>query len=426
MEINNEYPAGGLPTWNISYHDMPCIDDSVIHGWRPKLESYIYGYNLEIKYLPVTADILYSVIHDTRPVNLSIRECNLGNMSYALPNTIRNLGLKDNKLTELNNLPAGLQLLDCSGNKIERLEGIPNSLSILICHNNPLRHLEIQNPITANLQELDCSKCNLTELPELPPSLQKLTCHGNTGLAKLPQIPAELVFLNCSLCSLTELPEFPEGSKLKVLKCISNELTALPLLPPMLESLECSYNKLIYLPSNLPDTLMDLNCSHNQLTNLPLNLSSLTKLDTLYCAANKLTWLPDLPTSLCEIDCSNNNLYIFPMQIPSGLTWLDCRHNPMLQWLPAMPSELGYIRLDTVPLPLDESEDFAEITPEIITYINNEHERLFRKWICDRLAVYKTELLERQLDITMNPDRISRLIRTGELGHLGTWYDSFS
>jgi hypothetical protein len=98
----------------------------------------------------------------------------------------------------------------------------------------------------------------------------------------------------------------------------------------------------------------------------------------------------------------------------------------MLQWLPAMPSELGYIRLDTVPLPLDESEDFAEITPEIITYINNEHEHLFRKWICDRLAIYRQELLERQLEITMNPDRISRLIQSGEIGPLGTWYDSFS
>jgi len=90
-----------------------------------------------------------------------------------------------------------------------------------------------------------------------------------------------------------------------------------------------------------------------------------------------------------------------------------------------MPNGLGYIRLDTVTLPLDESEDFAEITPEIITYINKEHERLFREWLFNRLAVYRPELLERQMEITMNPDRIFRLIQNGELGPLGTWSDSF-
>ncbi len=443
----NEYPADGLPTWNISYHTTAGIDDAFIQSSRPKLESYSYGYNLEIKYLYVTADILYSLIHDTRPVNLSIRESGLENMNYQLPNTIRKLDLRGNKLTELPVLHLGLNSMDCSGNKIERLDTLPDSLHILICNNNPLRSLNISNPISSNLQELDCSKCSLTWLPELPQGLLRLKCSCNPGLTKLPQIPATLEFLNCSICSLHELPEFPVDSKLKELKCTGCDLTNLPPLPPKLEILKCHCNKLTYLPTPLPDTLtelvcssnylaslpiplpnsiVDLNCSSNKITRLPPDLSSLSNLDSLHCSANKLIWLPELPASLTELNCRNNNLSVFPMQIPIGLTWLDCRDNTQLQWLPPLPHGLSYARLDTVPLPLDASEDFAEITPETITYINREHEYLFRKWLSDHLDVYRTELLERQLEITMNPDRISRLIQNGEIGPIGTWNDTFS
>jgi hypothetical protein len=435
-----------IPTITITYHGTPGINDEYVSHMRSYLESYANGYNLGIKYLHVNPSSLYYLIHNTRLINLTIIECGLEDLPSELPNTIRKLELRKNKLTKLSELPSNLELLDCSENRIEWLDTLPDSLRVLICYNNPIQCITLSNLIFSNLQELDCARCNITDLTELPQGLLRLNCLGNVGLAKLPQIPATLEFLDCSLCILHELPEFPSDSKLKVLKCTDSGIKYLPLLPPKLEILKCHGNNLTYLPSPLPDTitelvcscnylislpdtlpsdLVDLDCSSNKITKLPTSLSSLTKLDTLYCAANKLTWLPELPTSLCEIDCSNNNLCIFPMQIPSGLTWLDCRHNPMLQWLPAMPSELDYIRLYTVTLPLDESEDFAEITPEIITYINNEHARLFMKWLSDRLAVYKVELLERQLEITMNPDRISRLIQNGELGPLGTWYDSF-
>jgi Leucine-rich repeat (LRR) protein len=50
------------------------------------------------------------------------------------------------------------------------------------------------------------------------------------------------------------------------------------------------------LPDNLPSTLIELYCSQNQLTSLPDNLPlSLQELD---CGHNKLTSLPDLPLSL--------------------------------------------------------------------------------------------------------------------------------
>lgn len=381
---------------------MSELNDEFIKSIRSHPKFYTREFNLRIRFIPVTADKLGKLLQDTIPETLIIKECGLDNMNYELPNTIRNLGLSNNKLTELSHIPPAVEVLECIGNKIERLDGIPDSLRILTCRHNPLHSISFCNPLSSNLRELDCSNCLLTCLPELPHTLQKLDCSQNLYLAKLPLLPLGLEYLDCSKCILTELPEFPAGSKLTVLKC--------------------QFNQLERMPCQLPESLMDLDCSHNKFTCLSSPLPP--NMDTLNCSANKLTWLPDLPNTLTELDCRDNKLSIFPCTIPPGLSWLDCRNNTNLTWLPQLPLGIGYIRLDTVSIPLDESEDYAEITPEIIEYINLEHFRVFQTWLSSRLAVYRAELLERQVEITLNPDRIVRLIRNGELGEIGTWNDS--
>jgi Leucine-rich repeat (LRR) protein len=279
----------------------------------------------------------------------------------------------------------------------------------------------------------------------LPHTLEKLNCSENKALANLPAMPVTLEYLDCSGCVLTYLQDFPADSELKVLNCMSNKITRLPQLPTKLVTLKCAYNLLVSLPAPLPNKLCYLECSFNHLTNLPTPLpesledlicshNRLTSLpsplpanmDTLHSAANKLSWLPELPNKLSELDCQNNNLSVFPIPVPITLTWLDCRDNPMLKWLPKLSVNMSYMWQDNVSLPVNEYEDLVEITPEIMEYVNMENERLFNKWLCDRLSVYRSELLERQLEITLNPDRVSRLIRNGELGELGTWSESLS
>ncbi len=372
-----------LPICDITYHEMASLNDEFINSIRSHPGFYNKKYNVRIRFIPVTADKLGKLLQDTSPDTLIIKQCGLNNMNYKLPDTIRNLQLSDNRLTELSHIPTQTEFLDCSGNELKRLEGLPDSLRILICKHNPISTISFinNNPLSANLRELDCNYCLLTCLPDLPHTLQKLDCSQNLYLAKLPVLPVALKYLKCSMCVLTELPE-------------------------------------------LPDSLMDLDCSHNKITYLPVMLP--TNMDTLNCSANKLTWLPELPNSLTELDCRNNNLTIFPGTIPPGLSWLDCRNNTGLTLLPQLPLGMGHIRLDTYAIPLDESEDYVEITPEIITDINHQHEILFREWLSSRLTVYRMELIERQAEITLNPDRIARLIRNGELGELGTWGDSFS
>ena len=86
------------------------------------------------------------------------------------------LNLSSSNLTELNGLPANLQILYCSGNQLSELNGLPANLQILYCGNNQLTKL---NYLPVDLLELYCRHNQLTELKDLPDNLQKLDCNGN-------------------------------------------------------------------------------------------------------------------------------------------------------------------------------------------------------------------------------------------------------
>ena len=82
------------------------------------------------------------------------------------------------------------------------------------------------------------------------------------------------------------------------------DLTVIPegMLPPTLQYLQCTGNKLTSLPS-LPQNLKELNCGWNQLTSLPELPPTLQE---LYCSNNQLTSLPELPPTLKILYYSNN------------------------------------------------------------------------------------------------------------------------
>ncbi len=107
-----------------------------------------------------------------------------------------------------------------------------------------------------------------------------------------------------------------------------------------LTSLSCSDNKLTALPE-LPSTLTSLSCSDNQLTALPANLSELKNLWMLNCSDNKLTALPELPSTLVILYCCDNTLTVLP-KLPSTLETLVCSEN-LINSLENLPETLRHL-----------------------------------------------------------------------------------
>jgi Leucine-rich repeat (LRR) protein len=95
-------------------------------------------------------------------------------------------------------------------------------------------------------------------------------------------------------------------------------LTELPELPTDLEILYCSNNQLRILPDTLPAGLIHLDCHKNQLRTLPDTLPA--SLRVLCCSHNRLMRISDtLPVGLLEFACSNNQLTWIPDTLPTGL-----------------------------------------------------------------------------------------------------------
>ncbi len=72
-------------------------------------------------------------------------------------------------------------------------------------------------------------------------------------------------------------------------------------------TLDISHLDLTNLPQNIPTTVQHLFCSNNTLTSIS-SLKYLKNLLVFDCCCNKLTKLPELPESVVEINCRNNNI----------------------------------------------------------------------------------------------------------------------
>ena len=177
-------------------------------------------------------------------------------------------------------------------------------------------------------------KIGVTSLPELPPYLDALICTNNK-LTSLPVLPKSLKYLYCNYNQLSTLPELPKS--LKYLYCNNNELSILPKLHHTLEILVCNNNNLTQLPP-LPQGLLKLNCNYNNLQLLPGYIYFGLQRRLLNSEPLDTDYKSDtLPPSLLELSCANNLLVTLPNL--TNIQLLNCSYN-RLDKLPELPDSL--------------------------------------------------------------------------------------
>jgi Leucine-rich repeat (LRR) protein len=182
------------------------------------------------------------------------------------------LDISNNNMTVLpNNLPNSIKTLICRSNKLTSISQLPNQLEKLLCSGNLLTQLPT---LPSTILELDCYDNRLTNLPTLPNGLRILYSAANP-LSNLPTLPNSLLKLYCYENTLSELPELPNS--LQLLHCASNNLIQLPILPSNLITLDCSSNSSLSCLPSFPSTLTSIYLSQTLIGcigNMPSNLKN--------------------------------------------------------------------------------------------------------------------------------------------------------
>jgi hypothetical protein len=152
-------------------------------------------------------------------------------------------------------------------------------------------------------------------------------------------------------CSNCSLASFYtfQSSSLSTLSCDGNFLTSLPNFPTSMSYINCSNNNLTSL--NLPLTLSYLNCSLNQLTSLPSVLPSGSY--TFLADNNQIQVLPSaLPDTIVTMSMNNNtSLLNFSLTpLPAQLGYLSFNNCPNIGSLPSIPTGVLYLSLQSCSL----------------------------------------------------------------------------
>jgi Leucine-rich repeat (LRR) protein len=194
---------------------------------------------------------------------------------------------------------------------------------------------------------LDLSKQHLTELPKdihLYTKLKKLYVSFNY-LTELPNnLPPSLIEIRCYNNNLESLPDTLPDS-LEILSFDNIDIHddydvddfGITIAESYRDYLE-NRNIITSLP-NLPKTLKTLSCIYTDLKDLPEILPPL--LETLDCSGNELYKLPDIPHSLKILHCSNNQLMCLP-DLPDTIEILYCEDNPFCDELDFVVNEKTY------------------------------------------------------------------------------------
>lgn len=150
-------------------------------------------------------------------------------------------------------LPKGLKELDCSICSLKSLS--PPSLRILQCANNCLSSID---NLPIGMQYLNCSQNQIVSLPiHLPLGLISLNVSHNM-LETIPPLPLKLNVLNCSYNNISKLC-FPNDSNLRVLDCGRNLLVEVPALPETIHDVTLVGNKITFIDTTkLPSSLNHL------------------------------------------------------------------------------------------------------------------------------------------------------------------------
>ena len=181
-----------------------------------------------------------------------------------------------------------------------------------------------------NVTILDVSNKNISDLTGILDFalLDTLNCSANRLMALDVSSLDSLKLLSCYDNYLTSL-NVENDTLLEVLLCNYNYLTALDLSKNLeLLRLECNGNNLEALDLSLNTKLMTLNCNSNYITSAGFDLSANDSLVNLNCSNNKLTTL-DLTsdTLLVNLDFSKNNISDIDLSENDSLRVLDCSYN---------------------------------------------------------------------------------------------------
>ena len=115
------------------------------------------------------------------------------------------------------------------------------------------------------------------------------------------------------------------NARKKEMDCNGLGITEINYVPDGCKSLRCFDNKLTKLPSKLPKTLTSINCNNNQIVKLPKFAKN--SLISLNCKHNLIEEI-DMPLSLEELDCSNNNIKKIGIY-SINIDFLYCNDNPI-------------------------------------------------------------------------------------------------
>jgi hypothetical protein len=194
--------------------------------------------------------------------------------SHALDATVpTQAALPENALPPL---PDDLPALCIDGIRRPDLRTLPSGLQLLLARNIGISRVPAFLP--PGLRVLDLSNNDLRDAPQtfaLPPTLEVLRLAGNPLTALPYRLPDGLVELDVSHTDLLALPPLPPSQRrLVAWDCC---LEALPEnLPPDMEYIDASRNRIRSLPAHLPLSLRTLDLSSNELDGLPASITRLT------------------------------------------------------------------------------------------------------------------------------------------------------
>ncbi len=174
-----------------------------------------------------------------------------------------------------------------------------------------LKDCVIEHKTTLDLKELELTYFNISKIPqELINSIRNLFISDNT---------------------ITKISDLSMFNKLEILDISRNDLKHLPLLPSSIIELNCEHNK-------LQDIKPLINCKKIERINVSNNLiedlltsgefDKLNNLDILECSFNKLKYIPNI-LSLNKIVCNDNN--ITQIENSKKIKYIDCRNNNITQ-----------------------------------------------------------------------------------------------